>query len=142
MTILYLPYLKITLQPLEESRACEHVRCQDNGEEDDPGVVLREASAQAHHRRLSSFRQPPAAARNPHLRSSSQVGGASSAAKKNLRINTRMCMREVQSERVNIFKTYIHIRNAFEKNLKKIDVLDKLICFPPVKSKIFNHIEI
>lgn len=82
MTILYLPYLKITLQPLEESRACEHVRCQDNGEEDDPGVVLREASAQAHHRRLSSFRQPADAARDPHRRSSSEVGGASSAVEK------------------------------------------------------------
>lgn len=63
---LYLPYLEIALQPLEEGRACEHVHCQDNGKEDDPGVVLREASAQAHHRRLSSFRQPVAAARDPH----------------------------------------------------------------------------
>ena len=49
---LYLSYLEITFQPLKECRACEHVRCQDNGKEDNPGVVLRETSAQAHHRRL------------------------------------------------------------------------------------------
>jgi hypothetical protein len=54
----HLSYLDIGLEPLEEDRPREHISREYEGQQDEPGVVLREAPVHAHTSPCRSFPMP------------------------------------------------------------------------------------